>query len=837
MNNEEMNELVDETINLSSMRSKYWNRIPVSLMNEKCWLIGTNEKDITKAGKRPCTIDHLGNLVPASIKLKHDWLSYEEAVIYADSNDLNVGIVLHPDLNIAVIDLDIKDKTSPEVKSEIHNLIKTFDSYTELSSSGKGFHIYLKTEMQISGVHPRNFPIPIEIYTKDRFMLCTGNEVFIDDSMNVIELSDTSPVSMRKLLHYREPQLEKLLSLIGVDKNNCANLIEVAPDSSDDDVLSLIYSSAWGIKFVELGDLPHSVDFSQYGYPSCSEVDIYLIGIICRHTESNSQVRRLFRTLTVANRDKHIRGDYHINLCISKARYSIECNREEMELATKATAEFFDSVNNRIDYERNELKKLTHNVEHLEFAAYESTNDFKDMIPFPSGMAGEMCQFMIDIAPHKLREAALAGTLAMLSAICGRQWNFSGAGLNNYYIVIAPSATGKETSRRGIGRMADVLSAVGGDKFFVFDTMASKQAYLTLFSKSETTSHLIFVPEFAKYSRALRQKQNTVMQAIYSFWLEIFPRSAKGDVNGGNKRASSDDSISGVLSPAMTLLGDCTPDDYYEGITEEMQRDGFCSRFVNIEYLSGKKSLSDFSASMTVVPEELAFNLKELAKYALDLKAKEEVISVNISPEIIMQVKSFEQYTVDMINRTMDERYRQPFNRCYLKIMTVASLLAITRNMFAPVISLEDFNWAKGLIMRDVYNITSKLDEGTFGTSDTNNTKLVLGEIRRCLTPVNRTEFEKNKFNDLLDKGIVPRSILQTRLASRANFKRDGVSADKLLDSVLDDFAKNGWLIKIDKNNRIEWYTKAKYTGKYTGLAYIILDSHRFQKEVKNELK
>jgi primase-polymerase (primpol)-like protein len=796
-----------------------WHMIPESIMNEKIWLLGCAIDNPYEAGKRPHLLSYSGVPKPASINVTSQFMTYDEAVSYADENSLNLGFVHTATLNICTLDADIKDDTPENVKQTIYKLFKDMDSYTELSNSGKGLHCIIRTE-QLVGIHP-NYPsvspIPLEIYSYNRFMLTTGREVRFEEvvtvneatgleetKLNVVELSEHEYDDVyRKIPSYREAQLTSIIEQIGGNTTQFLELIEVPSEDSDEVVLNKIYNDHNSSKFIELCELPPTFDFTNLGYPSCSEVDLFIIGQIAKQTPSNAQVHRIFKQLPIAQRDKHQKGEYHINKALIKIRTEIANSKAEAEETDKAMAVFLNNINDRIVYEKQALKNQFESVDKLELETYNPTNEFENMIPFPHGTPGEMCQFLMDIAPHKLPEACLAGTLAWLSAVLGRQYQHNGAGLNNYYVVVAPSATGKETARRGVGRFASATSSVGGDKFICFDTMASKQGYLSFFSESETLSNLVFVPEFSKIVSAMQQKQNNTMQQIYSFWLEVFPRSARGDVNGGNLRANSEDSTKGVSSPALTLMCDTTPDDYYEQITEQMQRDGFMSRFVNIECYNPIKKLSDTECHKVTMTPELASELRDLCAYVLKLKAEDKTVDVQIESTIRKHIRSFEMYTLEMVNKTRDERYRQPYNRCFLKIMTIASLLAIMRNKFNPIINMDDFEWSKSLIMRDVYNIVRKLDNGTFGSSDDNNEKIVKSEIKRLLFKATRSESEKDKYGELLDKGVVPRSALTVRINQYPNFGRQNQAKTETFDKIMYNFEKNGWIRKIDKHNRI----------------------------------
>ena len=96
------------------------------------------------------------------------WVSFNEAI--RKSQDL--GFVLKRDDQITAIDLD-NCFEGGKLKPFAKGVVKTFEgSYTELSQSGEGIHIFVK------GSVPENINIRklgIEIYTENHYIALTGN--------------------------------------------------------------------------------------------------------------------------------------------------------------------------------------------------------------------------------------------------------------------------------------------------------------------------------------------------------------------------------------------------------------------------------------------------------------------------------------------------------------------------------------------------------------------------------------------------------------------------------------------------------------------------------------
>src|ERR1022692_836310 len=101
------------------------------------------------------------------------------AKIHAATFKYGVGFLFRADDGYTVIDFDIKTAvnepdvkkhTTPERLAVIKQMIEWLNSYTEMSQSGVGYHVIVKGSIGRGVRHG-----DIEIYSQDRFIVCTGN--------------------------------------------------------------------------------------------------------------------------------------------------------------------------------------------------------------------------------------------------------------------------------------------------------------------------------------------------------------------------------------------------------------------------------------------------------------------------------------------------------------------------------------------------------------------------------------------------------------------------------------------------------------------------------------
>ena len=152
------------------MSDKFYN-IPDDLRKLNQWCLWRFE-DIgaDKPTKVPYSKDHK----KLNVNDENAYLSFQEAMnIFNIGNYSGIGFVFAQGGNIAGIDLD-----DPEGDSQIYErqlkIFHEFDSYSELSPSGKGVHIIIKGSV-LSGRRKKK----IEIYSSGRFFTMTG-DVYAD---------------------------------------------------------------------------------------------------------------------------------------------------------------------------------------------------------------------------------------------------------------------------------------------------------------------------------------------------------------------------------------------------------------------------------------------------------------------------------------------------------------------------------------------------------------------------------------------------------------------------------------------------------------------------------
>jgi len=145
-----------------------YDNIPDELRDHSNWVGWRFEKRGFNTTKVPYQIKQPEK--KASSTNSDTWCSYDEAVAEADQFD-GIGFVFTEEVGIVGVDIDKCIDDDGVIEPYALHWIEEANSYTEFSPSGKGFHIYIKGNLDVCLKRTVG-----EIYNKGRFFTITGKE-------------------------------------------------------------------------------------------------------------------------------------------------------------------------------------------------------------------------------------------------------------------------------------------------------------------------------------------------------------------------------------------------------------------------------------------------------------------------------------------------------------------------------------------------------------------------------------------------------------------------------------------------------------------------------------
>lgn len=249
------------------------------------------EKDgrLTKVPYSPVT-----GRMASSIKTS-DWTTYDKAKL----KDENVGIMFGPTQTLLGIDIDhclVDGKLNHEQKEQIADLILEADSYTEISPSGNGLHIFIQIDGTEGLALESNRKNPYEIYTSGRYFTFTGD--VYGNKKEVRTVTKDEALRLLAIIGYPWKEKEKVEN-------------ELSPSSTplltDAEILNRMFSSKNGSKVKILYD----GNISAYD-DDASRADAALCSLLAFWTgKDGSAMERLWLASPLGKRQKtQERQDY-----------------------------------------------------------------------------------------------------------------------------------------------------------------------------------------------------------------------------------------------------------------------------------------------------------------------------------------------------------------------------------------------------------------------------------------------------------------------------------------------------------------------------------------------
>jgi hypothetical protein len=394
----------------------------------------------------------------------------------------------------------------------------------------------------------------------------------------------------------------------------------------------------------------------------------------------------------------------------------------------------------------------------------------------PPGLVGEIAQFIYQAAPRPVPEIALAAAMGLMAGICGRAYNISGTGLNQYILCLAMTGAGKEAMASGIDKIINAvqLSVPVAPEFIGPSEIASGQA-LTKELSNKSQSFVSILGEFGIRLKALSAEHaNSAELALRRMLLDLYNKSGYGQVVRPSIYADQSKNVNIIVSPAFSLLGESTPERFYEILNEEMISEGLLPRFILIEY-NGPRPKFNANANAAQPSLMLVEKIAQLMANAKTVMANRKVINVATTDEAEKILKDFDNLADNKINNTDREIIRQLWNRAHIKALKISALIACGLDIFNPTIQAEHVLWAISIIQNDIKALSEKFESGQIGKSS-DEIKQIL-ETRRMIKAFLTEPWEKiRKYCDderFYHAKIIPHSYLTKRLFALAAFKSD----------------------------------------------------------------
>lgn len=586
-----------------------------------------------------------------------------------------------------------------------------------------GFTIICKANLKHS-VSIKNISLSSEKY----FVKLTGNQC--NDKIEIIEAQGYVDQIFSELLGN---EFKKLDSDQKIDIN-----IEIPITKSNDEILL-------ELQLDDLEGLFQNLWFGTFGKKmSKKEAQLQLINFISSKTQNKAQILEIF----------------------NQSPFSKEFN-ENTALLVENTKEI-----------------SVHDEEPIEF-----DENLKADFEYPPGRISELIEFIYNKSPKQVPEYSTLAAFGYMSAWAGRCFNYSDFGLNTYGIAIGNTGSGKEILTSAYDMILKKMYKHYGNQVMSFKNtsdIASGQGLVKTLEKCK--SSISIVSEFGSMLARFSQKfPSSADHSLYKTFLELYPKSSKDGYYGGMSYSDEKKNVAIVKSPSYSLLAESNPEFFYANLNERTITNGFLNRFTILEYKGDNKYLNPNFQNYQM-SENIESFLQEFIGMCIKMNMQDVVIDVLADKKSLEVSDYIGRVYNDLSNKKGNvEIHRHLYVRNHMKIMKLASLMAVINNPNQPVLDEKSILWAQKIIDISCNNLLKKFELGEIGGDNDEN--LMNNKILTCLKEYNKKKIEEVKSYGVKDEvkklKLCPFTYISRKNTAMACFKNHRLGATIAIKNTL----------------------------------------------------
>jgi len=405
---------------------------------------------------------------------------------------------------------------------------------------------------------------------------------------------------------------------------------------------------------------------------------------------------------------------------------------------------------------------------------------------------GDIARFIYDAAPRPVPEVAIAAAIGFMAGICGRAYNFNDTGLNLYIMCLAKTGRGKEAAASGIDKIINEVQkqVPVASEFIGPSEIASGQA-LVKYIANKSPCFVSILGEFGIRLQIMSDnRSNSAEKTLQKTLLELYQKSGHGQIMRSSIYADKDKNTNDTFSPAFSILAEGTPETVYEAADENMILSGLLPRFIILDYQGDRQLLNE---NRNVIPDgNLIRDIAHLMSNAKTLMANRTVKYVSLNSKAKALLKEYDEFTTSKINSKEEHKaIIELWNRAHIKCIKLASLVAIGININDPIVTENEFIWAKNIVESGINILSKKFSSGQVGKSS--NELRQINEVKRIFVEFVKMKPEKLKSyqisEQLYNAKTIPLAFISRRLSNNIAFKNDPIpsaSIHRAIKNLLD---------------------------------------------------
>lgn len=777
-----------------------YNNIPEVIRKHKAWVgwryINRND------GKKPTKVPfHLCTGKPASVNDPDTWCRWPDVEKHGGNFD-GIGFVFSDKDPFHFIDFDATENAEHlAIQMRIYNEMPT---YAERSPSGNGAHLIGLGKFEGRGRKTGD----IELYCRQRFATFTGD---------VLRAVDPQPTEHLMTLYQQMTKHEDIpvYEPDGPERHTDERILEIAQAASNNYKFNELWNGRWA---------------EWYPANSQNEADYALIDMLSFYTEHRGQTHRLFLQSQLGQRPKARNHKTYVHNMITgsfdrrspppdPAMFEAFAAAMEKSRAGEPMEQSAPALESVTVDDDTSLKPIR--------ASDVLTAPADNVYTRPPGLLGDITDYIYSASQRPMFEIALSGAISLMAGLCGQQYNIGDSGLNYYLICVAPSSIGKEGARSGIRkilRAADKFrtpEGVSASDYLGPGAIQSGQALYNYMNETKKTCFLTIQGEYGIKLQILNDpKANSAIKGLKDLIMDLYHQSHAGGKLERSIYADTSKTTDEIHSPALTIFGESTGEEFYKACSNGLVLSGYLNRFSIIEY-KGDRVPRNIKAATTPVPDKIAQSVYQLA--TLGKLREGNPMQVAYSDAGFALLDQWDKFCDKRYNESERDVIKATWGRAHIKAERLASLIAVGVNPQEPVIQADHARWAIDFVGRDLRLFLDIIEKGKMGHSnEMSNDEQMCDQLAVAIAAYAYSDFPKKpnaaQKPEEHSKGVVRISGIQPVFSRNNLFKdRDG-KVDKNLKEAFKLLEERGWLSDyINKEDKV------------TAKRYIIADHSIFR--------